>query len=235
MPKPTELDDLLLTSLADGRLSRHERRSLRDHFEEGELDTTRVQRIRSEAFATARSAAEAGTTSAADAFDWLEDVLGVLDAVRNRRNAPGAVRAEAWFSPGEGPRDRIIRLIDDARARLDICVFTITDNGIARAIVRAHERGIRIRIVTDNDKAWDRGSDVEDLSEAGIPLVVDKTEAHMHHKFMVVDGALLLNGSYNWTRSAYRENEENVMLTSNPKLVATYQEQFDALWSALKG
>ncbi len=53
----------------------------------------------------------------------------------------------------------------------------------------------------------------------------------MHHKFALFDGRTLLNGSYNWTRSAFTQNEENVVVGSDERLVAVFQEQFDKMWA----
>jgi phosphatidylserine/phosphatidylglycerophosphate/cardiolipin synthase-like enzyme len=71
------------------------------------------------------------------------------------------------------------------------------------------------------------------LRGAGIALKVDDTEHHMHHKFALVDGTTLLNGSYNWTRSAGAFNEENLVVTSEAGLVQAFARQFTQLWDAL--
>jgi phosphatidylserine/phosphatidylglycerophosphate/cardiolipin synthase-like enzyme len=55
----------------------------------------------------------------------------------------------------------------------------------------------------------------------------------MHHKFAIADGTRLLNGSFNWTRSASRVNEENVMVTSEAAAVAAFRTEFDRLWASL--
>ena len=79
---------------------------------------------------------------------------------------------------------------------------------------------MKLRIITDNEKAYDAGSDVTRFQDAKIPLRVDDTPFHMHHKFAVFDREILLTGSYNWTRSAARYNEENLIVTEDPRLVA---------------
>jgi cardiolipin hydrolase len=101
--------------------------------------------------------------------------------------------------------------------------------------VAAHQRGVVVRIITDNDKQYDLGSDIERLRGAGVALKVDESEHHMHHKFAVLDGASLLNGSYNWTRSAATFNEENLIVTSDAALVATFSRQFREMWQQLGG
>lgn len=92
---------------------------------------------------------------------------------------------------------------------------------------------MKIRIITDNDKAADEGSDADRLAAAGVPVRVDRTAYHMHHKFAIFDQKSLLNGSYNWTRSAAENNEENFVILDLPPLVSRFQKQFDQLWDSL--
>ncbi|HEY0817614.1 MAG TPA: phospholipase D-like domain-containing protein, partial [Rhizobacter sp.] len=76
--------------------------------------------------------------------------------------------------------------------------------------------------------------DVALLRQRGVPVVVDRTSAHMHHKFALIDETWLLNGSYNWTRSACEHNEENLIVSNDPGLVRSFQAQFDSLWVKLR-
>jgi phosphatidylserine/phosphatidylglycerophosphate/cardiolipin synthase-like enzyme len=87
--------------------------------------------------------------------------------------------------------------------------------------------------VTDDDKSYDRGSDIARFEKAGIPVKTDNSPAHMHHKFALFDRKLLLTGSYNWTRSAANHNHENVIVSSDPRLIAPFRTMFDRLWAEL--
>jgi phosphatidylserine/phosphatidylglycerophosphate/cardiolipin synthase-like enzyme len=133
---------------------------------------------------------------------------------------------EAYFSPGEDCLNHIIKLIKSAQKHLEICVFTISDDRISRAILAAYSRGVSLRIITDNDKVWDDGSDIETLFNEGVVVKVDDTSYHMHHKFMLVDRKVLLTGSYNWTRAAAQYNQENVLSGSDPYLLTKFQLEF---------
>jgi phosphatidylserine/phosphatidylglycerophosphate/cardiolipin synthase-like enzyme len=62
---------------------------------------------------------------------------------------------------------------------------------------------------------------------------MDDTPHHFHHKFVVLDSSRLLNGSYNWTRSGDRYNHENLMLTTDPRLVHKYIQAFEEMWAEL--
>lgn len=223
-----ELDQALRATLDDGRLSRAERQALTEVLQETSLDAARLRQLRARAFALARE--RTTELRALEALTWVEDLVKVLTHLAE----PARVgTAQAYFSPGEACLTAILGQLGRARKTADICVFTITDDRIARAILDAHARGVVVRIITDNDKQYDGGSDVGRLRGAGIALKVDETEHHMHHKFAVLDGATLLNGSYNWTRSAGAFNEENVIVTSEPSLVQAFAHQFSALWDRL--
>lgn len=52
----------------------------------------------------------------------------------------------------------------------------------------------------------------------------------MHHKFVVIDNRILLNGSFNWTRQAISGNQENLMALSNKRMVSLYHKEFNKLW-----
>ena len=84
--------------------------------------------------------------------------------------------------------------------------------------------------MTDDDKRFDAGSDIDRLQRAGIAVATDDGPAHMHHKFALFDDRVLVNGSFNWTRSASHANEENLLLTDDGVAVAAFAARFDELW-----
>ena len=215
-------------SLDDARLSDEEKRSLVSALRDASPPEEGLRQLRNRAFDLARARLAEGEALAL--LKWLEGVMRALDVGR----APvGAIRTEAFFSPGNDCLQIIQRFVRGARRSLDLCVFTISDDRISADILAAHGRGVPVRLLTDNEKEHDAGSDIGRLRASGIPTVVDRTSAHMHHKFAIVDGTTLLNGSYNWTRSACEFNEENLVVSNDPALVGRFQSQFDGLWARL--
>ena len=53
----------------------------------------------------------------------------------------------------------------------------------------------------------------------------------MHHKFAVIDDAMVISGSYNWTKGARFDNRENLTLTNAPKAVQGFKGEFEKLWA----
>jgi cardiolipin hydrolase len=224
----TEIDAILNATLADRQLTRSERRALQAVLEDRRASEAVLALFRSRAFALARESVM--DPRARQVISWLEETV---QALLPTRRVPEASRMEAHFSPGEGPLRAIVQLIEEARGAIDVCVFTVTDDRLSRALLDAHRRGIRVRMVSDDEKSLDAGSDMERLRDAGIPVRLDRAAAHMHHKFAVFDRLRLLTGSYNWTRSAADVNHENVLVSDDPRLVQPFCRAFDGLWEAL--
>jgi len=121
--------------------------------------------------------------------------------------------------------------METAVDELLICVFTISDDRLSDAIMTAHRNGLTVRVISDNDKMYDRGSDVGRLSQAGVNVRIDLSPEHMHHKFMIIDGRTVMTGSYNWTRSAETRNEENLISVDDPQLAIRFTEEFERIWN----
>ncbi|MEA3451511.1 MAG: phospholipase D-like domain-containing protein [Bacteroidota bacterium] len=137
---------------------------------------------------------------------------------------------KTYFSPGEDCRNAIISKLKQAKKEVKICVFTITDNQIGNVLRDMHFNGINVKIISDNLKKDDRGSDIYYLKERGLNIRIDETAAHMHHKFAIIDDTILINGSYNWTVSAAEKNQENIIVTDNRDFVEAFSKEFDRLW-----
>lgn len=223
-----QMQEILKQSLTDERLSRAERSTLIQHLTEADFPPDQLAQFRRLAFEQARNVIDA--TNGPLIIEWLEDITKILQPTNSEQ---AEELAEAWFSPDGDCPQRIRSLLSQAKRTVDICVFTITDDRLTSAVLDAHDRGVRVRIITDNDKAADLGSDADRFLDAGVALRVDRTEFHMHHKFAVFDNSILLNGSYNWTRGAAMNNEENFIVTNNQRLVTIFSSTFEDLWSKL--
>jgi len=222
------MDDIiahLKESIADEILSKSEKKTLKDLVAEHPLSGDQLNFLRSKIYELANE--RVTEKNYRFIVEWIKNANSAL------LHKP-LDKSDAFFSPGEACRNTIIHQINQSISRLRICVFTISDDIITNAILTAHQRKVEIKIITDNDKSLDMGSDIEMLGKKGITIRMDTTSDHMHHKFMVVDERTLLTGSYNWTQSAARYNHENILLTSEAGVVKSFLHEFDNLWKKME-
>lgn len=160
------------------------------------------------------------------AIFWLQNCFELIDKHQFHLH-------KVFFSPGTDIMESISGLLSQASRTLDICVFTITDSRLAADLLACHDRGVKVRIITDDDKMFDHGSAIKDLKNAGIPVKIDHSRYHMHHKFGIIDNRIIFTGSFNWTYTASNHNQENLLVTSNFDIVKQYTEQYEVLWEEM--
>lgn len=218
-----EIEEFLSKSFIDRKLDNDEKNTFLNLF--GQINEDQRRFAINKAFDIARSTIAKGGSSALQALRWLEKINKMIVS-----EALSLEQANVYFSPGDECRKKLKDLLHGLRKSIDICVFTISDNSLSEAIVAAHNRGITIRIITDNDKAFDKGSDIDYLLSCGVDVRKDQSRYHMHHKFAVFDGIYVASGSFNWTRSASEFNQENILVSNAPKPIKQFLSQFERLW-----
>jgi len=166
------------------------------------------------------------TNGGQQALFWLQNCFDLIGQYKFSMH-------KVYFSPGTDILESISDLLKQAKQSLDICVFTITDERLANDILFCHRNGIKVRIITDDEKMYDHGSAIKDLKNAGIPVKIDHSRYHMHHKFGIIDSRIVFTGSFNWTYTASNHNQENMLVTTNHDIVNQYVEQFKILWEEM--
>lgn len=124
--------------------------------------------------------------------------------------------------------ERLVRLIDGAQQTVDIAAYDFGLENVADALIRARERGIAVRVVTDTDNLENRP--VQLVIEAGIPVIGDQRRALMHHKFAVIDGRTVITGAWNFAeRDTYRHNN-NAVLFDSVALARNFTSEFEKMF-----
>lgn len=218
------IEQLLVDNIATGTMTSSDRKELKAVIKELRPDKHQLAFLRSRIFDLSKEAL--ATMPAEQIIVWLEEANKLLLPDESYNEPYDLVT----FSPGTDGQSLIKSQLASAIKSLDICVFTISDNTISDVIIQKHRQGIQLRILTDLQKQYDAGSDIEILKNAGITVRFDSSDQHMHHKFAIIDGERLLNGSYNWTRSAADYNFENLLVTNDEGLVKPFAKEFERLW-----
>lgn len=141
-----------------------------------------------------------------------------------------------YFSPRGGCTEAVVHAIDQARESVKIQVFSFTSAPIAQATAAAHKRGVKIIAILDARQAGGKYSSATFLYNQGIDTYIDATHASAHDKVMLIDGEVLVTGSFNFSKSAEEANSENLLIiTAKPVLYAAFEKNFeDHLAHAIK-
>ena len=144
---------------------------------------------------------------------------------------PTLAKTEVYFSFYDNPQKEIIKNINQAEAFINIAMYIFTDREIAIPLVKARERGVKVRVYLDKEQVDYKYSQSRFLVQKGIKTRISTNSYIMHHKFAIIDNRLLLTGSYNWTFSANNRNDENLMVIDDPEIIEIFQNQFVNLWT----
>ncbi len=138
---------------------------------------------------------------------------------------------DVYFSRVNDPEGAVIEDLDKARKTIDIAMYYFTDRDLANAVIDAHDRGVKVRIYLDKDQEEAKYAKSRYLTNHGIPLRYSSNPYIMHHKFCVIDNDVVITGSYNWTASADKRNNENLLVIHDAKVAQEYSAEFNRLWN----
>lgn len=144
-------------------------------------------------------------------------------------NAPTGSSDEALYVNGIDVH--LAEQINNAQRTLDIVAFEFDNKVLTPAVLAAHERGVTVRIVTDDEHGLEEEDEsIPKFIAAGIPVVDDSRGALMHNKFMIIDSQVVWTGSWNYTRNDTYRNNNNALALRSQKAVEVYQTEFNEMF-----
>ncbi len=150
------------------------------------------------------------------------------------KNILGSSEISVYFSPQDKIiTKQIISLLDNARKYIYVPVFIITHKDFNTALIRAKNRGVDVKIIVDATSAAQKYSSVKFLRENKIPVKVENRAGKMHMKSIIIDDKYSVIGSMNFTKSAERYNDENVLIIKNQKLAGAFKKEFLRFWTEI--
>lgn len=162
----------------------------------------------------------------------------------------------------------VLSSIRSAKREILVAVQELSLPKVAEALAARHREGLTVKVVLENTystpwseehpadlaphqrtrheqlKALGWGDAVAILQRAGVPLIDDTADGSagsglMHHKFMVVDRAVVVTGSANFTPSCIhgdpgadrsRGNVNHLMRLQSRELANSFVGEFERMW-----
>jgi phosphatidylserine/phosphatidylglycerophosphate/cardiolipin synthase-like enzyme len=159
-----------------------------------------------------------------------------------QRASSGAFYTVYFTTPSPDSKDatsggiemNLIDLINTAQSSIDVAVFEFNLQGVADALIAAHQRGVNVRIVYD-DEHTEEDPQMAQMIRAGIPATPDERSAFMHNKFLVFDRQIVWTGSWNLSTNDTFRNNNNAIAIRSSKLAENYADEFEEMFGGTFG
>ena len=194
-------------------------------FEELDVPTVSVSLTESETFPdTPPAPTVAPVVETTTRSDWWEVYFADPINMADPENYAGSIE------------EALIEKIDAAQQSIHIASFEFNLTPVADALISAHERGVDVRWVTDDEHGLEADEEpghgqFEMLEDEGIEIKDDHRGALMHNKFWIFDGEIVWTGSTNITENGIFEQDNNVIVVHSTELAAIYEREFDEMWN----
>jgi phosphatidylserine/phosphatidylglycerophosphate/cardiolipin synthase-like enzyme len=132
----------------------------------------------------------------------------------------------------------VLAFIASADQTLDVCVFDLDLPEFAQALLDAHARGVKVRVIIADDnaaKAYAVADQLKQMEEKGILTLAHNRSGLMHNKFMIADGLRVWTGSYNLTRNCSRFNDNHAIVLESPELAENYEKEWQEIFEKRHG
>ena len=133
---------------------------------------------------------------------------------------------EVYFSPKGGCTEAVVRELNAAKSTVLMQAYSFTSAPIAKALLEAHKRGVKVQAIIDKSQRSEKYSEVDFLVNVGIPTRIDAKHAIAHNKIMVIDDQVVITGSFNFTKAAEANNAENLLVIRSPELAKKYTDNW---------
>lgn len=163
----------------------------------------------------------------ATGFTGALTLVFLARALHRRLATPPSVAV--FYSPKGGCTDAVVRELKGARREVLVQAYSFSSKPIAQALVDAKLRGLKVEILLDRSNEQEAYSDLTFFTGQGLTPLIDAEHAIAHNKVMVLDGATVITGSFNFTHQAEAENAENVLvIKGHGELAQAYRQNFEA-------
>lgn len=134
---------------------------------------------------------------------------------------------QVYFSPNGGATEAVVNELGNAKTEVLLQAYFFTSAPIAEALMDAHKRGVKVTVVLDRSQRSERDIPATFVAKAGIPTYIDAKHPVANNNIMVIDQAVVITGSFNFTKAAEEKNAENLLvIKGNPELVKRYLANF---------
>ncbi len=132
-------------------------------------------------------------------------------------------------------QDTVISKLQQSTREILAAVAWFTDWEIYTALQQAMQRGVRLSLIlVDDDINNHSNLNIDALRNQGARIYrVPPEMGTMHHKYCIIDRAVLMMGSYNWTRKAANQNMESMMVVYDERTIEQFLGEYEKVLASI--
>ena len=143
------------------------------------------------------------------------------------RSSSNDISVDIHFSPDDNFRStRLIPLLREAKQSIHMMAFSFTSQAIADELVALDQQGIDVKVVVDSSQSGQPSSQFNDLLAQNLDIRRDGQAFKLHHKVIVIDGRIVVTGSYNFSENAESRNDENSVVIDTAEVAGIFEREF---------
>jgi phosphatidylserine/phosphatidylglycerophosphate/cardiolipin synthase-like enzyme len=162
---------------------------------------------------------------------FLIFLILLSDASAGENRIPVDCKVRAVFSSQGSLGEAILSEIRQAKSNLSVALYGFNNVVMCNELVKLAKQGVNVRVKVDESKTLSKKRGVTVVSilkDAGISVQTVGQERRNHNKFIVIDEAKVITGSYNWTLRA-EQNWENILILDCPALAQKYEREWEEI------
>ncbi len=138
---------------------------------------------------------------------------------------------EYCFSPGGNCVSLVVKWIDHANSSVHVLIYSFTLDAIRDSLIAAKNRGVDVKVVIERSNANEKGAEYQNLKNVGVDIRLSTNSGLMHDKVAIIDGHIILTGSYNWSAAANTSNNENLVVIDSANWASAFEMQFQQVYN----
>ncbi len=176
--------------------------------------------------------AENYSTEFAEMFEGGSFGSDIIPQTPNPTVTLDGTRVDTYFSPDDGVLNAIYPLLENAQESIYFLAFSFTSNELGAVVRQKAEDGLTVRGVMEKEQVKSNtGTEFDPFRQAGVDVRVDGNDGQMHHKIFIIDGSIVILGSYNFSRSAEERNDENIVILYDRRIAEFFMGEFQRIYA----
>jgi phosphatidylserine/phosphatidylglycerophosphate/cardiolipin synthase-like enzyme len=125
----------------------------------------------------------------------------------------------------------LVEMIDRARSSVHACAYGFSKQNVIDAMVRAHKRGVDVKIAGDAGHMVGADDGFQAAIENEIPIVVGNEGSIMHNKIFIIDGRFTFAGTGNITPTGFERNDNNWVIIDSVPVAQDFEAEFQQMFA----